>query len=133
MMLTEKDEAFIREIIPVEQVNDAVIRSARVVVQWAAAAGGGSLDAKAVEAAISDALWLQASNGYFTAFGVMLRAMMQQVTVQARTLRGTGVTFDAAATFLGAVLPAVAATLDSQGPSRVAEVAAKTQAYLASR
>jgi hypothetical protein len=132
-MLTEKDEAFIREIIPAEQVSEAVIRAAQVVVVWAAAAGGGALDARAVETAISDALWLQASNGYFTAFGVMMRAMMQQVAVQARALRGTGVTFDAAAIFLGAIVPAVAATLDSQGPGRVAEVAAKTQAYLASR
>ncbi len=132
-MLTEQDEAFIREIIPAPQVSEAVIRSTRVVECWAAAAAGLPLDHKMVEDAICDALWLQASNGYFTAFGVMLRAMMQQIAVQARALRGTGVKFDAAALFLTAALPAVAGTLDSQGPMRVAEVSAKVHTHFASR
>lgn len=132
-MLTKKDEEFIAEVLPAPQVAEAISRATRVVDQWAAAAGGLALDPKDVEQAIQDALWLQASNGYFTAFGVMLRAFMQQIATQARALRGSGVKFDATSAFLTAILPAAAATLDSQGPSRVADVSVKTQAYLAAR
>jgi hypothetical protein len=132
-MLTKKDEDFIREIVNNDLVADAVIRCAHVVDAWSASATGAPLDPKKTEDALNHALWLQSTNGYFVSFGVMLRALMMQTVQQARMLRGSATPFDPTAAFLGATLPAVTATLDARGPLNVADVAMKTQAFIASR
>lgn len=132
-MLTEKDRAFIADIVGSPQVADAVTRACSIVDAWCASVTGQNVPAKDMDAAMTDALYLGASNGYFAAFGAMFRPMMQATVAKVRAARSAGLMIDPAAEFLGSILPAVAATLDSVGPRSFAEIAERTQAHMRNR